>query len=95
MKNWKLYLCLILLVVFTSFGLACQQSGGPAVSELRGAIQKDKDNGGLHIRSGGKLYAIESQKDLSEMVGKMVTLKGTITENDGKSTFTVDSAVEK
>jgi hypothetical protein len=95
MKNWKLYLCLILLVVFTSFGLACQQSGGPAVSELRGAIQKDNNNGGLHIRSGGKLYTIESQKDLSELAGKMVTLKGTVSEEAGKITFTVDLAVEK
>ncbi len=95
MKKWNLFLCVLFLVIFVSLGPACQQSGGPAGAELRGAIQKDNNNGGLHIRSGGKLYTIESQKDLSEMVGKMVTLKGTITEKDGKSTFTVDSALEK
>ena len=95
MKKWNLFLCVLFLVIFVSLGPACQQSGGPSAAELRGAIQKDKNNGSLHIRSGGKLYAIESQKDLSEMVGKMVTLKGTIAEKDGKNTFTVDSAVEK
>jgi hypothetical protein len=95
MKKWNLFLCVLFLVIFASLGPACQQSGGPASMELRGAIQKDNNNGGLHIRSGGKLYTIESQKDLSEMAGKMVTLKGTIAEKDGKSTFTVDLAVEK
>ena len=94
MKKWNLLLCLLVLVAFVSVGPACQQSGGSGNLELRGAIQKD-NNGGLHIRSGGKLYTLESQQDLSSMVGKMVTLKGAVTESDGKNTFTVDSAFEK
>ncbi len=94
MKKWNLFLCLLFLVIFVSMGPACQQSGGSTVVELRGAIQKDNTSGDLHIRSGGKLYTVEGQNNLSEMVGKMVTLKGTIAENGGKSTFTVDSAVE-
>jgi hypothetical protein len=78
-------------VFFVLAGPACQQSGGPKTAELRGAVQKNET--GFYIMSGGKRYVIEGQ-DLTAMVGKMVTMEGTVTENAGKYTITVTKVTE-
>ena len=95
MKFWKFTICLLSLSFFILAGPACQQSGGPKSAELRGAIQNETDGSGFYIRSGGKRYHIESQQDLAEMVGKMVTIDGTVTETDGKFIISVTSVKEE
>jgi hypothetical protein len=95
MKHWKLIVCLLSLVFFVMAGTACQQSGAAKSAELRGALQQEEDGNGLYIRSGGKRYHIESQQDLSSMVGKFVTLNGDISEKDGKSTIVVSEVKEQ
>jgi hypothetical protein len=44
--------------------------------------------------SEGKQYRLEGQ-DLSSMKGKMVTVKGTVTEEGGKRVLNVTSAAAK
>ena len=84
MKRWTQVACLVLLAVSVALaGISCQQS-----AELRGAIHKD-DGGGLWVMSGGKRYHIKSQQDLTSMEGKMVTLQGTISEEEGRRTIMV------
>ena len=95
MKNWKLLICLISLVFFILAATACQQSGAANSVQLRGALQNEDDGSGLYIRSGGKRYHIDSQQDLSAMVGKIVTLEGTTGEKDGKTTITVSSVKDQ
>lgn len=94
MKQWKVFVCLFSLVFLALAGISCQQSGAANSAELRGAIHEDANGGGLYVMSGGKRYHLESQQDLSSMVGKMVTLEGTIAEKEGRYTMTVDSVDE-
>ena len=91
MKTWKMLVCLLSILFFVLAGAACQQTGAAKSTELRGAIHKDSDGKGLYIRSGGKIYMIESQDDLSEMIGKTVSLQGTVSEKDGKHTIAASS----
>lgn len=91
MKTRKILLCGLAIVLFMAAFSACQQ-GGPHTAELRGAVQNGAD--GLYVRSGGKLYHIEGQ-DLTAMVGKMVTINGTVSESNGKYTISVTSFAEK
>jgi hypothetical protein len=95
MKSWKSIVCLLCLAFFIMAVPACQQAGGAKGIELRGAIQKAADDSGFYIRSGGKRYHIESEQDLSALVGKMVTMKGSVEEADGQLTVRVDSVVQK
>jgi hypothetical protein len=94
MKKWMQIAFLVLLAFFVALaGISCQQSGASKSAELRGTIHKN-DAGGLYVISGGKRYQIESQQDLSSMDGKMVTLQGTISEEDGRRTITVTGVDE-
>ena len=95
MKTWKLIVCLLSLMFFVLAGPACQPSGEAKKAELRGSVQKETDGDGLYLRSGGKRYHIESQQDLSAMVGKIVTINGSVSENAGKHTVAVESVTEK
>ena len=89
MKRWTQVACLVLLAVSVALaGISCQQSGASKSAELRGAIHKE-DGGGLWVMSGGKRYHIKSQQDLTSMEGKMVTLQGTISEEEGRRTIMV------
>ena len=95
MKNWKLLVCVLSLVFFVLAATACQQSGAAKSAELRGALQNEDNGSGLYIRSGGRRYHVESQQDLSSMVGKIVTLEGTTSEKDGTYTISVNSVKDK
>ena len=95
MKSWRILVCLLSLTFFVMAGPACQQAGGPQKIELRGAIQKESEGSGLYVRSGGKQYHIVSSQDLSAMIGKMVSIEGTVAEADGKLTISISSVVEK
>jgi hypothetical protein len=95
MKNWKILVCLAMVVFFVVAATACSQSGASnSATNLRGSIQKDDAGGYLYITSGGKHYRIDSQKDLTPDIGKMVTLKGAVTEKDGHATIVVSSVEE-
>lgn len=89
MKKFKSIVCLILLAAFVLAGFGCQQSGA-GVEALRGAIKKT-NNGELVFTASGKTYVVESQQDLTEMVGKFVKVTGAISEKDGKLTIAVNS----
>ncbi len=91
MKKWRVLICLVSLVFLVMAVTACQESSAAKSSSFRGAIYKDKDGASLFFRTGGKRYEIESQQDLADMVGKTVTLSGTVIEKDGKPTIVVDS----
>ena len=91
MKNWKIIVCLVSLVFFVFTGTACKQSGATKVSEFRGALYKNENGSGLYFRSGGKRYTVESQQDLSAMVGKTVTLQGAVSEKGGQYSVMVNS----
>lgn len=93
MKTWKSIVGLVCLLFFVLTVPACQEAGGAV--QLRGAIQKDADGSGFYMRSGGKRYQIESGQDLSPLVGKMVTLKGSVAESEGNLVITMDSVVDK
>lgn len=93
-KNWKILVCLMVVGFFVIAGAACSQSGAAKSAELRGALQKEDGGSGLYIRSGGKRYHIESQQDLSAMVGKMITVQGDISEKDGEYSIAVSSVKE-
>ena len=95
MKNWKILACLVAAMFLVVAVTACSQSGASnSAKSLRGSIQKDDAGGYLYITSGGKHYRIESQKDLTPDIGKMVTLEGAITEKDGNATIVVSSVQE-
>jgi hypothetical protein len=91
MKSWKIVVCLMSLLFFVMAGTACQQSGAAKSSEFRGAIIKDNTTGMLYLRSEGKRYEIESQQDLSAMIGKTITMKGAISQKEGKTIIAVES----
>ena len=91
MKSWKIIVCLISLVFFVMAATACQQSGATKSAVLRGAVIKDRDTGMLYLRSEGKRYEIESQQDLSAMIGKTVEVQGEVSEKEGKTVIVADS----
>ena len=90
MKTWKICVCVMSVMFFILAVTACQQSGDAKSSELLGAIEKEDSGNGFLIKTEGKAYHIQSQQDLSSMVGKMVMLKGTISNKDGEFTILVD-----
>lgn len=94
MKNWRLLVCLLSLVFFVVAGTACQETGAAKNATFRGALYKNSDGSGLFMRAGGKRYEIESQQDLTALVGKMVTLTGAVSENAGKYSVVVNSVKE-
>ena len=89
MKKFKLVVCLLCLGFFVTVGLGCQQSGA-GVESLRGAIKK-QESGQLLFTAGGKSYVLESQQDLSELIGKFVNVTGSVSEKDGKLTIAASS----
>ena len=91
MKNWKTFVCLVSIVFLVLAATACQESGATKSTELRGGIQKNTDGNGFFIVSGGKKYQIESDEDLSAMMGKTVTVIGAVSKQDGKFTIVASS----
>jgi hypothetical protein len=91
MKKLKIFGCLLFLGFFLLAGLGCEQSGAAGSASLRGAISKSGGGGEFVLTASGKTYVLESQQDLTEMVGKSVKLTGTVSEKDGRSTFVVSS----
>lgn len=91
MKKCKILVSLLSLVFFVLTMTACQQAGAPGAEQLRGTITKAKDSDGYNFTAEGKIYQVEGQQDLKEMLGKFVKVEGTVGEKDGKRTITVAS----
>lgn len=98
MKLFKVLICTMMMALFLFAGTAFQGNQAVAAGkepkqvEIFGTVQNSPN--GLVIMSEGKSYRIEGQ-DLSKMKGKMVTVKGTVTEEGGKRVVNVTSAAEK
>lgn len=99
MKFIKVAVCTTVVVVLFLFAGAAFQAnqamaGGKEAKqvEIFGTVQNSP--GGFVIMSEGKQYLLEGQ-DLSGMKGKMVTIKGTVTEEGGKKILHVTSAAKK
>lgn len=98
MKLFKRLVAMMVMAFFLLTGSAFLQNqalaGGkePKQVEIFGTIQNSPN--GLIIMSEGKQYRLEGQ-DLSAMKGKMVTLKGTVTEDGGKRVLNVTSIAGK
>ena len=98
MKLVKALICTMMIGLFLVAGTAFQ--GNQAIGagkeakevEIFGTVQNSPN--GFVIMSEGKQYRIEGQ-DLSTMKGKMVTVKGTISEEGGKRVVNVTSVKEK
>jgi hypothetical protein len=98
MKFFKALICTTLIALFLVAGTAFQGSQAMAAGkeakevEIFGTVQNSPN--GFIIMSEGKQYRIEGQ-DLSTMKGKMVTVKGTVSEEGGKRVVNVTSVKEK
>jgi len=98
MKLVKTLICTMMIALFLVAGTTFQGNQAMAAGkeakevEIYGAVQNSPN--GFVIMSEGKQYRIEGQ-DLSGMKGKMVTVKGKITEENGKRVINVSSAAEK
>ena len=98
MKLFKVLMCTVMIALFLVGGTAFQVNQAMAAGkeakevEIFGTVQNSPN--GFVIMSEGKQYRIEGQ-DLSSMKGKMVTVKGTISEEGGKRVVNVTSAAEK
>jgi len=98
MKLFKALICTMMIALFLVTGTAFQENQAMAAGkeakevEIYGVVQNSPN--GFVIMSEAKQYFIEGQ-DLSSMKGKMVTVKGTITEENGKRVVNVTSAAEK
>jgi hypothetical protein len=98
MKLFKVVICTMMMALFLVAGTAFQGNQATAAGkeakevEIFGTVQNSPN--GFIIMSEGKQYRIEGQ-DLSSMKGKMVTVKGTISEEGGKRVVNVTSAAEK
>ncbi len=98
MKLFKAAVCTVMVALFLFAGMSFQAnqalaSGKEAKQvEIFGTVQNSP--GGFVVMSEGKQYLLEGQ-DLSSMKGKMVTIKGTVTEEGGKKVLHVTSAAKK
>ncbi len=98
MKFFKRLVCTMVIAYFLVCGSAFLQNFAMAAGkepkqvEIYGAVQNSPN--GMIIMSEGKQYRLAGQ-DLSKMKGKMVTVKGTVTEEDGKRVLNVNSVSEK
>lgn len=98
MKQFKALICMVMIVLFLVAGTAFQGNQAMAAGkeakevEIFGTVQNSPN--GFVIMSEGKQYRLAGQ-DLSSMKGKMVTVKGTVTEEGGKRVLNVTSAKEK
>ncbi|MFZ0131371.1 MAG: hypothetical protein WAK95_02435 [Desulfobacterales bacterium] len=99
MKFFKVAVCTAVMMALLLFaGTAFQANQSMASGkeakqvEIFGTVQNSP--GGFVIMSEGKQYLLEGQ-DLSGMKGKMVTIKGTVTEEGGKKVLHVTSAAKK
>lgn len=84
-RNWKKLLAMVLVLGFVAAssaiaGEAAEVTG--TIAESAQGIVLEADNGDTYKVMG---------KDLSAMVGKMVTAKGTLAEQDGAKTITIIS----
>lgn len=98
MKQFKALICMVMIVLFLVAGTAFQGNQAMAAGkeakevEIFGTVQNSPN--GFVIMSEGKQYRLVGQ-DLSSMKGKMVTVKGTVTEEGGKRVLSVTSAKVK
>ena len=98
MKLFKVLMCTVMIALFLVGGTAFQLNQAMAAGkeakevEIFGTVQNSPN--GFVIMSEGKSYRIEGQ-DLSKMKGKMVTVKGTVTEEGGKRVINVTSSTAK
>jgi hypothetical protein len=98
MKFFKRVVYVMVIVSFIAGGTAFTQNQATAASKepkqvkISGTVQNSPD--GIVIMSEGKRYLVEGQ-DLSNMKGKMVTAKGTVTEAGGKRVISITSFTEK
>jgi acylphosphatase len=98
MKFLKRLVCMMMIVSFMAGGTVFMQNQAMAASKepkqvkISGTVQNSPD--GIIIMSEGKQYRVEGQ-DLSNMKGKMVTAKGTVTEEGGKRVIIITSFAEK
>jgi hypothetical protein len=98
MKLFRALICMIMIALFLVTGTAFQGNQAMAAGkeakevEIFGTVQNSPN--GFVIMSEGKQYRLEGQ-DLSSMKGKMVTIKGTVTEEGGKRVLNVTSAAAK
>jgi hypothetical protein len=98
MKLFKVVICTMMIALFLVGGTAFQGNQAMAAGkeakevEIFGTVQNSPN--GFVIMSEGKQYRLEGQ-DLSNMKGKMVTVKGTVTEEGGKRVLNVTSAAAK
>ena len=98
MKLFKAVICTMMMVLFLVAGpaflgtQAVAAGKEPKQVEIFGTVQNSPN--GFVIMSEGKSYRIEGQ-DLSKMKGKMVTVKGTVTEEGGKRVINVTSSTAK
>ena len=98
MKLFRALICMMMIAFFLVAGAAFQGNQAMAAGkeakevEIFGTVQNSPN--GFVIMSEGKQYRLEGQ-DLSSMKGKMVTVKGTVTEEGGKRVLKVTSAAAK
>jgi hypothetical protein len=85
-KNWKKLLAFVLVL-----GLVAASVAVAGQSEVTGKIEKS-EQGIVIMADSGDAYLVMG-KDLSEMVGKTVTAKGTLAEDKSGKTITVMSVV--
>ena len=98
MKLFRALICMMMIAFFLVSGTAFLGNQAMAAGkeakevEIFGTVQNSPN--GFVIMSEGKQYRLEGQ-DLSSMKGKMVTVKGTVTEEGGKRVINVTSAAAK
>ncbi|MFZ0242564.1 MAG: hypothetical protein WAL90_13040 [Desulfobacterales bacterium] len=98
MKVFKTAVCTVMVALFLFAGTLIPANQVMASDkeakqvEIFGTVQNSPN--GFIIMSEGKQYRLEGQ-DLSSMKGKMVTIKGTVTEEGGKHVLHVTSAAKK
>jgi hypothetical protein len=98
MKLFKVVICTMMIALFLVAGTPFQGNQAMAAGkeakevEIFGTVQNSPN--GFVMMSEGKQYRLEGQ-DLSSMKGKMVTVKGTVTEEGGKRVLNVTSAAAK
>lgn len=83
-RNWKKMLSLVLVIGLVVAGIAIASD-----AEVTGKIEKS-DQGIVIQADNGDTYRVVGQ-DLSAMVGKTVTAKGTLAEDKSGKTITVIS----
>jgi hypothetical protein len=83
-RTWKKWLAFVLVI-----GLVAASAAIAGQAEVTGKIEKS-DQGIVLQADNGDTYRVMG-KDLSQMVGKTVTAKGTLAEDKSGKTITVIS----